>query len=123
MSGPSCCNTPFDFAAAALSWSRSNVPTLGMSRSMINLRNAILLSLHSVDLPLRCTESIKPAADHDRFGALLGLAERAILVDGLQAAVRDEDVAVNQNCMRTPAGAEHQVGDRIDDRGPIRREH
>src|SRR5437588_1373621 len=41
MSGPSWRNTPFDFAAAPRNCSRSKLPTAGMSRSMMNLRNAI----------------------------------------------------------------------------------
>src|SRR6516165_12531025 len=45
MSGPSWRRTSFDFAAAPRSCSRSNVPTLGISRSMMNLRNAIALLL------------------------------------------------------------------------------
>src|ERR1051326_5488108 len=36
MSGPSSCKTPFDFAAAPLSCSRSRVPTFGISRSIMN---------------------------------------------------------------------------------------
>src|SRR5579883_3227605 len=43
MSGPSSRNTPFDFAAAARSCSRSAVPILGISRSITNLRRVILL--------------------------------------------------------------------------------
>src|ERR1700736_1724116 len=114
-----------------------------MSRSMMNLRNAILLSL-LLSLPLGCrgesgspknaqhflgsphasplrnlplgrTESFKPAAGHDRLGASLRLFERAILVEGLQAAVRQQHVAIDQDGVRPPARAEHQVGDGIDD--------
>src|SRR5215467_3364359 len=43
MSGPSWRSTPFDFAAAPRSCSRSKMPTFGMSRSMMNLRSAISL--------------------------------------------------------------------------------
>src|SRR6476660_9053772 len=42
MSGPSCFRTSFDFAAAPRSCSRSNVPTAGMSRSMMYLRSAMI---------------------------------------------------------------------------------
>src|SRR5258707_11318693 len=41
MSGPSCCSTSFDFAAAPWSCSRSKLPTLGMSLSMTYLRSAM----------------------------------------------------------------------------------
>jgi hypothetical protein len=41
MSGPSWRSTPFDFAAAPRSCSRSKVPTFGLSRSMMSLRSAI----------------------------------------------------------------------------------
>src|ERR1700731_736725 len=122
-----------------------------MSRSMMNLRNAILLSL-LLSLPLGCrgesgfpknaqhflgsphasplrnlplgrTEAPEPAAGHDRLGASLRLFERAILVEGLQAAVRQEDVAVDEHGVGAPARAEHQIGYGIDDRRPIRRQH
>src|ERR1041384_7754793 len=36
MSGPSWRSAAFDFFAASRSWSRSRLPTLGMSRSMMN---------------------------------------------------------------------------------------
>src|SRR4051812_33858979 len=42
MSGPSCRSTSFDLPAAWRNCSRSNVPTFGMSRSIMNLRNAIV---------------------------------------------------------------------------------
>src|SRR5438045_8030506 len=41
MSGPKSRNTPFDFAAAPRNCSRSKLPTAGISRSMMNLRNAM----------------------------------------------------------------------------------
>src|SRR5437868_3708663 len=41
MSGPKSRNTPFDFAAAPCNCSRSKLPTAGISRSMMNLRNAM----------------------------------------------------------------------------------
>src|SRR5512142_3053138 len=42
MSGPNSRSTLFDWAAAPRSCSRSKVPTAGISRSMMNLRNAIM---------------------------------------------------------------------------------
>src|SRR5712672_2672697 len=45
MSGPSWRKTPLDCAAAPRNCSRSKLPTAGMSRSMMNLRNVMLTSL------------------------------------------------------------------------------
>src|SRR5215470_4194618 len=44
MSGPSSRSTLLDWAAAPFSCSRSNVPTAGISRSMMYFRNAISVS-------------------------------------------------------------------------------
>src|SRR5215467_3123217 len=44
MSGPSCCSTLFDLAAAPFSCSRSSVPTLGISRSIMNLLRVMNIS-------------------------------------------------------------------------------
>src|SRR4029077_9561630 len=41
MSGPSLASSSFDLAAAPLSCSRSNEPTAGMSRSMMNFRKVM----------------------------------------------------------------------------------
>src|SRR3954454_10738886 len=45
MSGPRSRSTPFDLAAAPRSCSRSRLPAPGMSRSMMNLRRAIISSM------------------------------------------------------------------------------
>src|SRR5262249_6167177 len=62
MSGPSWRSTPFDFAAAPRSCSRSKVPTFGISLSMMNLRIDIT---HLADMTLNKQPLIRGIWQHE----------------------------------------------------------
>src|SRR5579864_3739115 len=78
MSGPSSRSTTFDLPAAARSCSRSSEPAPGMSRSMMNLRNATVTSLGCV-LPQSCGGQLAKlrleGVEIDRLGEELGRTE------------------------------------------------
>src|SRR5262249_40969743 len=89
MSGPSWRSTPFDFAAAPRSCSRSKVPTFGMSRSMMNLRSAISLlpnsNAHQCASPM-ATHSIIWSARARRV-AIAATARPARVLNSLASSV------------------------------------